>query len=197
MGNSDKIAYQWYDLTCPFCYVAQSRNKILQANGYNVISLPFQAHPEIPAEGLYMGKRKGPMYELLQKEATEANLPLCWPERLPNSRYALALAEQVRRHHPDLFPAVKERLYAAHFALNEDLGSMEFVDGCLNRLGIRKQETKEWIESGQAFEDLRASQENAQRIGVTGTPAWMLDGRLIVGLPAISDLDYPPQPDEK
>jgi predicted DsbA family dithiol-disulfide isomerase len=194
--DTSSIAYHWYDLTCPFCYVSQSRNKILQASGYNVISLPFQAHPDIPAEGLYMAPRKGPMYDLLQKEASEAGLPLAWPERLPNSRYALALAEQVRRHHPELFPALKERLYAAHFALNEDLGSTALVNSCLAQSGISMQEINEWVESGQAFEDLRASQANAQRIGVTGTPAWMLDGRLIIGLPAISDLDYPPQPDE-
>jgi predicted DsbA family dithiol-disulfide isomerase len=176
------IAYQWYDLTCPFCYVSQSRNKILRSNGFNLISLPFQAHPEIPAEGLYMGKRKGPMYDLLQKEAAEANLPLSWPERLPNSRYALALAEQVRKHHPLIFPALKERLYAAHFAHSEDLGSTDFVNGCLTELGIGIHEIKEWTESGQAFTDLATSQENARRIGVTGTPAWMLDGRLVVGL---------------
>ena len=181
MDNSP-IAYQWYDLTCPFCYVSQSRNMILQSSGFNVIPLPFQAHPEIPAEGLYIGKRKGPMYDLLQKEASEANLPLNWPERLPNSRYALAVAEQVRKHHPLIFPAVKERLYTAHFALNEDLGSTEFVNGCLTDLGIGALEIKEWVDSGQAFTDLTTSQENARRTGVTGTPAWMLDGRLIVGL---------------
>ena len=180
--DNKPIAYQWYDLTCPFCYVSQSRNNILQSNGYDLISLPFQAHPEVPAAGIYMGKRNGPMYELLQKEADEAGLPLSWPERLPNSRYALALAEQVRKHHPLLFPAVKKRLYAAHFALKEDLGSTELVNGCLTELGIYGQEIKGWIESGVAFYDLKASQENAQRIGVTGTPAWMLDGRLVVGL---------------
>lgn len=180
--DNQPIAYQWYDLTCPFCYVSQSRNNILQSNGYKLISLPFQAHPEVPAEGLYMGRRKGPMYDLLQNEAREANLPLSWPERLPNSRYALALAEQARKHHPLLFPAVKERLYAAHFARNEDLGSTTVVNACLTELGIEGQEINEWIENGQAFEYLKTSQENAQRIGVTGTPAWMLDGRLIVGL---------------
>ena len=180
--DNQPIAYQWYDLTCPFCYVSQSRNKILQSNGFNVVPLPFQAHPEIPEEGMYMGKRIGPMYDLLQKEAVEANLPLVWPERLPNSRYALAMAEQVRKHHPLLFPAVKERLYAAHFALNEDLGSREFVNGCLSELGIDTYEIEEWTKTGQAFADLTASQENARRTGVTGTPAWMLDGRLVIGL---------------
>src|SRR4051812_35970389 len=101
---TESIAWHWYDLTCPFCYVSKSRNMILKEKGYNLIELPFKAHPEVPPEGIYMGKRNGPMYELLEREAREAILPLNWPVRLPNSGYALAMAEQVRRHLPPLFP---------------------------------------------------------------------------------------------
>ena len=176
------IAWHWYDLTCPFCYVSKSRNDILKENGFTIISLPFQAHPDVPAEGMYMGKRNGPMYELLEREAKEANLPLRWPVRLPNSRYALALAEQVRRHHPLVFPVVKDRLYAAHFALNEDLGSTAVVHHCLRESGIDEQEIKRWLESGRLYDNLASSQNIAERIGIQGTPAWVLNNQLIAGL---------------
>lgn len=114
-----RIAWHWYDFTCPFCYVAKDRNRILKKNGFNLIELPFQAHPDVPPEGIFMGERKGQMYELLEKEAREANLPLKWPLRLPNSRYALAVAEQVRRNSPGLFERVHDSLFAVHFALGE------------------------------------------------------------------------------
>jgi predicted DsbA family dithiol-disulfide isomerase len=180
--NIEPIAWHWYDLTCPFCYVSASRNKILRENGYNLIQLPFQAHPEVPAEGIYMGERSGSMYEMLEREAMEANLSLNWPVRLPNSRYALALAEQVRRHIPEIFVDVKNRLYAAHFALNEDLGSKEIVNNCLKEFGIEKQEIERWLERGIAYEDLQLSQNVAGSVGVRGTPAWVLDKQLVLGL---------------
>ncbi len=93
---------------------------------------------------MQMGQRTGAMYELLEKEARESNLPLNWPARLPNSRYALALAEQVRRNKPHLFADIKDRLYAAHFALNEDLGSKEVVHNILTSFGITEAEISQW-----------------------------------------------------
>jgi len=181
-NSTESIAWHWYDLTCPFCYVSSSRNKILKENGFNVIALPFQAQPEVPAEGVHMGQRTGPMYEILEKEARESDLPLNWPARLPNSRYALALAEQIRRHKPHLFSDVKDRLYAAHFALNEDLGSKEVVHNCLAIFGISAQEINHWLENDTAINDLRNSEYSAQLAGLRGTPAWILSNQIIPGL---------------
>ncbi|OQP42779.1 hypothetical protein A4H97_11485 [Niastella yeongjuensis] len=178
----DSIAWHWYDLTCPFCYVSNSRNKILKENGFNLIALPFQAHPEVPADGMHMGQRTGPMYELLEKEARESNLPLNWPARLPNSRYALALAEQVRRNKPHLFADVKDRLYAAHFALNEDLGSKAVVNNILISFGITETEINQWLQNDTAFDDLRNAEYSAQLVGLQGTPAWILKNQVVPGL---------------
>lgn len=181
-ANMESIAWHWYDLTCPFCYVGKSRNIILKVNGYHLVQLPFQAHPDISAEGLDMGPGKGPMYEMLEKEAKGSGLTLNWPARLPNSRYALAMAEQVRRHFPVLFPAVKDRLYAAHFVLGEDLGSEDVVHNCLGEFGVGKEVVEKWLEDGLVFHDLAVSQQVAENIGVNGTPAWVIDRQLISGL---------------
>jgi predicted DsbA family dithiol-disulfide isomerase len=180
--NIETLGWHWYDFTCPFCYLSKSRNKILQDKGYNLIQLPFQAHPEIPPEGIYIGERGGPMYEILEREAIEAKLPLNWPDRVPNSGYALALAEQVRRHLPGIFAEVKDKLYALHFVLNENLGSKEIVNRSLEALGVGEQEIEKWLEGDQAFEDLRLSQNIARRVGVRGTPAWMLHNEVVLGL---------------
>src|SRR5215470_19307757 len=72
----------WYDFLCPFCYIGQQRNAILVQHGLDVVELPFQAHPDIPAGGISVGPRKGPSYEMLEREAREAGLTLRWP--LPN-----------------------------------------------------------------------------------------------------------------
>src|SRR5436190_14007720 len=68
----------WYDFLCPFCYVGQARTAILMRHGLRVVELPYQAHPDIPAGGLEVGRRHGAMYVALAREAHEAGLPLHW-----------------------------------------------------------------------------------------------------------------------
>ena len=99
-----RAVLHWYDFLCPFCYIAQDRNAILTRRGFDLIELPFQAHPEIPHGGIMAGSRDGPMYSMLEGEARKAGLPLRWPPRIPNTRQALAAAEWARRHQPREFP---------------------------------------------------------------------------------------------
>jgi predicted DsbA family dithiol-disulfide isomerase len=126
----------WYDFICPFCYVGQERNAMLIRRGLDVVELPFQAHPEIPAEGIEVGPREGPMYEMLEREAASAGLPLNWPQRLPNTRRALAAAEWVRRFWPRAFPQLHRDLFAAHFAFRQDLGDPAVIDQYARDAGI-------------------------------------------------------------
>jgi DSBA-like thioredoxin domain-containing protein len=112
---SAETAWHWFDFICPFCHVAVSRNHILRRYGISVVELPFQIHPEIPVQGAVMGPRSGEMCERLEREAREACLPLRWPCRLPNSRYALTVAECVLRYHPCRFEALYNRLFLSHF----------------------------------------------------------------------------------
>ena len=129
-----------------------------------------------------MGERSGPMYDMLRREAREIDLPLNWPIHLPNSQYALIVAEQVRRHIPEIFPGVKDRIYAAHFALGEDVGSKEVVHHCLGAFGIGAREIGKWLKAGRGLEDLTSAQHGAESVGVRGTPAWVLKNQLISGL---------------
>src|SRR4051812_14470951 len=101
-GRSRQVLH-WYDFLCPFCYVGQQRNAIFEAHGFEVLDVPFQAHPDIPPGGRSVGERSGAMYAHLEEEARAAGLPLVWPNRLPNTRMALAAAEWVRRHSPQSF----------------------------------------------------------------------------------------------
>ena len=118
----------WYDFVSPFCYIGQSRTAILVKAGLEVISLPFQAHPDIPAGGLLAGPRRGPRYSMLEQEAAAAGMALHWPARIPNSRKALAAAEWVRRNQLSAFAKVQQQLFEAHFALGEDIDDQAVID---------------------------------------------------------------------
>jgi predicted DsbA family dithiol-disulfide isomerase len=176
------VVLHWYDFICPFCYVGQQRTNILVRNGFSVIELPFRAHPEIPAQGVQMGPRRGAMYDNLEREAVEAGLELNWPARLPNSSIALAAAEWVRESQPNDFAGFHEDLFAAHFVQGEDLGDHAVVERYAARRGVNVKELREALSDRSALSAVEQSEEIARSYGVHGTPAWLVAGRLVSGL---------------
>ena len=179
----------WYDFICPFCYVGQQRTGILAGAGLQIVELPFQAHPEIPVEGIEVGVRTGAMYEFLEAEAAAAGLPLNWPPRLPNSRLALAAAEWVRRNENDRFAPLHKSLFEAHFARGEDLGDPETIDRHLGTFGIDPARFWQAMEEGSAEQAVADAESAGRNIGVRGTPAWLIAGRLINGLRPVADFE--------
>ena len=172
----------WYDFLCPFCYVGQHRTAILVRHGLNVTELPFQAHPDIPPEGVPAGPRNGPMYAMLEREAREAGLPLHWPPRLPDTRRALAAAEWTRRHQPRAFPRLHKDLYAAHFVLGEDLGDPAVIDRHASDSGVDLSALHGALADGSATATVTEAETIGRNHDVRGTPAWLLARRLISGL---------------
>jgi predicted DsbA family dithiol-disulfide isomerase len=177
-----KTSWHWFDFTCPFCYVARSRNEILSRSGLVIVELPFQAHPEIPAGGATVGPRSGEMYDRLEREARDAGLPLRWPSRLPNSRYALSIAEWVRRHHPEGFTTLYYQLFLSHFSLGEDIGDTVLVDSYAEQAGADMDLIRRAISDGSADAAVVESELAARRIGLRGTPAWLIENHVVLGL---------------
>jgi len=172
----------WYDFLCPFCYVGQQRNTIFENHGFEVVDIPFEAHPDIPRGGRVVGERTGPIYPHIEAEAKAAGLPLVWPDRLPNTRMALAAAEWTRRHAPQSFRTFEAALFAAHFAHREDIGDREVIDRHAAEAGIDIAEMHAALEDGSANLLVDQSEMLGRRLGVRGTPAWFTSGHLIPGL---------------
>jgi predicted DsbA family dithiol-disulfide isomerase len=198
VADSGPIALHWYDLTCPFCYVGQARTRLLQRRGVSVIELPFQAHPEIPQDGIHLGPRQGPMYVQLEQAAATIGLPLTWPPRLPNSRTALAAAEWVRRHQHDAFATVRARLFRAHFADGLDIGNTETVikcaaeamDSTMDSAMDSIADLRRSLAGGEPFDWVRDAEHLGRQFGVAGTPSWRIAGRMINGFLPESEFEH-------
>jgi predicted DsbA family dithiol-disulfide isomerase len=172
----------WYDFVCPFCYIGQFRTAILIDSGLEVVALPFQAHPDIPAAGLRIGPRRGSRAKMLEREAAAEGLQLHWPTRIPNSRKALATAEWVRRSQPGAFAELQHKLFEAHFALGEDIGDQAIIDGHAANAGVDLGALRAALVDGSAYAGVDQAERVGQQCGVYGTPAWLLGGRLVAGL---------------
>jgi predicted DsbA family dithiol-disulfide isomerase len=177
-----RTVLHWFDLLCPFCYAGQQRNQILERHGLRVVHLPFQIHPEIPPGGIEAGPRQGPMYAALEREAAQAGLPLNWPARLPDTRAALAASAWVRQHRPDVSDEFNRRLFAAHFALGEDLGDTAVIDRKAKELDIDLDALRAALADGSALASLTEAEALGARFGVRSTPSWLISGKLVAGL---------------
>ncbi|OBG94348.1 hypothetical protein A5697_26445 [Mycobacterium sp. E3251] len=189
MSDAPRTVLHWYDFICPFCYIGQSRSALLVEAGLEVISLPFQAHPDIPAGGLVIGPRRGPRSEMLEREAAAEGLVLNWPDRIPNSRSALAAAEWVRRNQPAAFDELQRGLYQAHFALGEDIEDQQVIDRHAVKAGVDPGALHTALADGTAYAAVDLLERTGQQCGVCGTPAWLLGGRLVAGLVPMSEFE--------
>jgi predicted DsbA family dithiol-disulfide isomerase len=173
----------WFDFVCPFCYIAQDRNRILRDAGVTVIDLPMQIHPEIGPGGAPAPPRVGPMYDYLAEEAGEAGLELNWSSRIPYSRFALAAAEAVRINEPENHPAFNAAVFRAYFARGQDIEDWTVIAKCAEQVGVEPNTFEYSMTSGIADNELRFAETQAHEHHVEATPSWLVnDEQLIAGL---------------
>ena len=172
----------WFDFICPYCYVAQDRNRILREHGIDVVEHALQIHPEIGPGGTPAGPRSGPAYEFLAREAEAAGLPLHWTGRIPYSRPALTAFEWLRAARPEAGERFASAVFAAYFADGRDIEPADLLGTLADEAGGDADGLRAALASGAANDALTRSEVLAGRYGVDGTPTWVVDGRPISGL---------------
>ena len=175
-------AVVWSDYLCPWAYLGRDRTALLRSMGVSVTSMPFDLHPELPPSGrpVKTGGRLAGVLERIAAECAEVGLPFTPPARIPNTRRALETAEIVRREAPDVFDAVDGKLAAAVFVTGDDIGDPDVVEAIVASVGLDPDGLRRQVEAGVGRPAVDAAMADAKAQGVAGTPAWLIDGRLLV-----------------
>ena len=181
-------ALVWSDYICPWAYLGRDRTALLRSLGVDVVPMPYELHPEIPAAGRTHRPdgRLAQVYAGIAEECAAVGIPFRAPTRTPNSRRALSTAEVVRIHAPDHFTAVDDALFHAHFVEGRDLGDVEVLDEIVASAGLSPDEVRAAIDEGEGEAAVTASMVRAHANGVAATPAWLFgaDGEGLV-LPGV------------
>jgi predicted DsbA family dithiol-disulfide isomerase len=185
--DNDRTVLHWYDFACPFSYVGRHRTALLVEAGFDVVLLPFQAHRGMPPGGVPMRFGHGPRHAMIERQARAVAMPLHWPRRIPHSRRALAAAEWARLNEPDAFADLHRRLFDAHFVFGEDIDDQAVIDRHARAAGVDVGHLHAALSDGSAAASVRQAEWVARHRGVDGTPAWLIDGRLMVGLQPVGD----------
>lgn len=174
-------AVVWSDYLCPWCYLGLDRTALLESLGVSVTPLAYELHPEIPAEGLALTEHRGRrLYDRLAVACEAAGLPFTKPSVIPNTRRALETAEWVRAHEPDRLGALHAALFAAVFELGLPIHDPDALDEVVASVGLDAPAARAAVEAGDLAPVVEANKAEALEHGVTGTPAWLVDGRLLI-----------------
>ncbi len=180
-------AVVWSDYLCPWCYLGRDRTTLLEQLGVAVTPLPYDLHPELPAAGRRVSPT-GRLAEVVARigaECAAVGLPFTPPEHIPNTRLAQRAAEIVRPDDLDGFTRLDAALFAAVFVDGVDIGDPERLADIVTRSGADGDAVVRAAQAGEGADAVRASMDAAHEVGVTGTPAWLLDGKLLI--PGVQD----------
>jgi predicted DsbA family dithiol-disulfide isomerase len=144
--------------------------------------LPFDLHPEYPAEGIPkadLERRYGKgVDDFLAARFAEAGLPFTPAERVPNSRAALRLTELARDR--GLHEPFHGRLMGAYWAEARDLGDRDVLRALAAKTGFAAADVDRALAGDEYRDRVEASTHQAASLGVIGVPAFLLDRRLLV-----------------
>lgn len=187
--SDPKRIRHWYDFVCPYSYVVQGRNAVLRRLGLRPEVLPYSVHTETRPSDVFGRVLDSPMHRLLEQAARDGGLTLRWPTRMPNSRDALRVAEWVRQYQPDLFELLCQLVFAAHFALGEDIGDRDVIYSYADQTGVDVASLRTAMADGTAEAAVAASESAAKRRGITAPPAWLIGDCLITEWPGRAEFD--------
>lgn len=184
------------DVVCPWCYIGQRRMKTAIAAVDDIaVSIswrPFQLDPTIPTGGK---DRKRYMLDKFGSEARIAEMhariePLGAAEGINFAFDAIKIAPNTLDAHRVIRWAASaggtvqdrlvERLFALNFELGADLGSHAVLAAAAAESGMDRAVVESLLPTDADVEAVRAEIATAARMGVTGVPCFLLDGKYAV-----------------
>jgi predicted DsbA family dithiol-disulfide isomerase len=145
--------------------------------------LPFELHPEVPAEGIPRDEYFPPAYRAridanLRMMSAEAGLVMKPRDRLINTRAALATAEFARDN--GAFDAVHRALFKAHWEGTAKLESVADLRRIAEGAGLDGDELEAALDEGRYEDLLDANRREATQVGIDAIPAHVFGRKFLV-----------------
>lgn len=181
------------DVVCPWCFVGRKRleEALELASDINadVRWRPYQLDATIPKGGIsrkeYMERKFGPdratsMHERLEEVGYEAGIPFAFDkiERSPNTLDAHRLLHWAQTVGTQ--DAVGEELFRLYFVEGKDIGDPDVLADVAAKHGLDREVVKRLLAGNADEAEVQGEIDAAQRIGVTGVPFFIFNGRLAV-----------------
>jgi len=177
------------DVICPWCFIGKRRlEKALAGRPATVRWHPFQLNPDMPREGIerrsYRIKKFGSwersqgldaqMTAAGQGEGIAFNFDKM--ARTPNTLDAHRVIWLAGER--GVQDAVVEALFFAYFTDGRDLSDRATLAEIAAEAGLDRAEVDELLAGDMGLDVVRAGEEQARRLGVSGVPFFVVNGRI-------------------
>jgi predicted DsbA family dithiol-disulfide isomerase len=182
------------DVVCPWCYLGKRRLELALEEAEDVTVevrwRPFQLDPTIPEGGVdreeYFREKFGDLtrvaaiHERLKELGDGVGIRFAFERiaRTPNTLDAHRLIRWASIEGAG--EAVVEKLFSLFFEDGADLGDIDVLVEAAVSAGLPGDLVRRLLESDADREEVREEIATAQRIGVTGVPCFIIDGRYAV-----------------
>ncbi len=182
------------DTVCPWCFIGKRRleRALAQRPGLDVevVWHPFQLNPDMPDSGLdrttYLSLKFGgeararEIYQAIRRAGTSEGLDFRFDliAMTPNTVHSHRLARYAQQHGNQ--DAAIEAMFRAYFLEGRDIGSSESLIEIGAQAGLDSAPLSHYLQSDDDVEVVRREDLNARRIGVTGVPCFIINGRYAI-----------------
>ncbi|GMA14033.1 DsbA family oxidoreductase [Deinococcus metallilatus] len=183
----------WSDIACPWCYIGKRRLEqalqgFPQRDQVEVVWHSFELDPSAPVQGplslrdgLARKYRRTPeqaqeMLDSMTHTAAGEGLDYHFERAQPTNTF---LAHQLLHLAAEkgLGDAMKERLLRAYLSEGEFLGDRETLVRLASEVGLDAAEVRAALESGKYAQAVRQDEAQAQALGISGVPFFVLGGK--------------------
>jgi predicted DsbA family dithiol-disulfide isomerase len=182
----------WSDVICPWCYLGRENLKTAlgsYAGDVDVVHHSFELDPTAPRDATPLTvKRLATKYGMSEAQALAAQTQMTERaaevgltfnldgQRSGNTRDAHRLIQLARRH--GVQDAMVERLYRAYFTDGRSIFDVDSLTSLAAEVdGLDVDEVAATLRSDALEEQVVADEQQAQELGVTGVPFFVIDLR--------------------
>lgn len=175
------------DFACPFSYVTEAALRRMQAAGEaEATHLAWELYPApAPLPPADAGDWLDALRPLADEMGIELRVPAPVRTRKAHEAAAFAAAK-------GLGPAMREALFAAHFAEGRDIGRIDVLVELGTAIGLDASELKVVLDVDAFAARVAAEQDAARRAGVQGVPTLVIgtgdEARWLVGARPFAEL---------
>ena len=185
------------DVVCPWCYLGQKRLSLALDEVKDVVAAdiswkPYQLEPNAPSEGFdtfeYLSRKIGgpervrQSHEMLKGLGAEIGLPFALEgaNRLPNTLDAHRLLYWAGKVGAETQDKVAHALFMANFVGGRNVGDHDVLVDIASACGMDGAAVKQRLATDEDRDTVRQEITNAQRIGVSGVPFFVIDGKYAI-----------------
>ena len=182
------------DTICPWCYIGKRRfERALSSRPDIEVAVtwrPFQLNPNMPVEGLdratyLVGKfgseeRVQEIFDSITDAGRGEDIPFAFDRisRAPNtvaSHRLIRWAGEAGRQNEAV-----EVLFRRYFEDGRDIGDVGVLAELAAEAGLDRDEALAYLNSDEGAEEVKAEASYVSRLGISGVPCFILDGKYAV-----------------